>query len=72
MISAACLTKGSTSDEAARYMLNGFGIDIRTSITTIADVFLSTAEGKRITPSFRSRTRSTAPLAYIPIGWSTK
>ncbi|QHT62049.1 prephenate dehydratase [Paenibacillus lycopersici] len=47
MISAACLTKGSTSDEAARYMLNGRGVDIRYEYhRMIADVFLSTAEGK--------------------------
>ncbi|MBM7563760.1 prephenate dehydratase [Paenibacillus sacheonensis] len=47
MISVACLTKGSTSDEAARHMLNGFGVDIRYEYhRMIADVFLSTAEGK--------------------------
>lgn len=47
MISVACLTKGSTSDEAARYMLNGFGADIAYEYhRMIADVFLSTAEGR--------------------------
>lgn len=47
MISASCLTKGSTSDEAARYMLNGFGVDIRYEYhRMIADVFLSTSEGR--------------------------
>ncbi|WP_308634739.1 prephenate dehydratase [Paenibacillus silvisoli] len=47
MISVACLTKGSTSDEAARYLLNGRGADIQYAYhRLIADVFLSTAEGK--------------------------
>ncbi|SDX41093.1 prephenate dehydratase [Paenibacillus sp. CF384] len=48
MISVACLTKGSTSDEAARYLLNGgHGADIHYSYhRMIADVFLSTSEGK--------------------------
>ncbi|MFC4809020.1 prephenate dehydratase [Paenibacillus sp. GCM10023250] len=47
MISASCLTKGSTSDEAARLMLSGLGADIRYEYhRMIADVFLSTAEGR--------------------------
>ncbi|WP_219837954.1 prephenate dehydratase [Paenibacillus sp. R14(2021)] len=47
MISVACLPKGSTSDEAARYLLNNQGAEIQYQYhRMIADVFLSTAEGK--------------------------
>ncbi len=45
MITAACLTKGSTSDEAVRYLFQGidFQIDYH---RIIADVFLAAANGK--------------------------
>ncbi|BBH19271.1 prephenate dehydratase [Paenibacillus baekrokdamisoli] len=45
MITAACLTKGSTSDEAARYIFSGVDVQLEYH-RIIADVFLATAEGK--------------------------
>lgn len=47
MISVACLTKGSTSDEAAKYLFGAHNNEVNyTYHRMIADVFLSTAEGR--------------------------
>ncbi|SEM68118.1 prephenate dehydratase [Paenibacillus sp. OV219] len=47
MINVACLTKGSTSDEAAKYLFGAHNDSIQyTYHRMIADVFLATAEGK--------------------------
>ncbi|QYR23397.1 prephenate dehydratase [Paenibacillus sp. sptzw28] len=45
MISVACLPQGSTSDEAARYLFSGVEVDYKYH-RIIADVFLSTADGR--------------------------
>lgn len=45
MIQVACLPQGSTSDEAARYLFAGLDVSF-SYYPIIADVFLSTAEGK--------------------------
>ena len=47
MIRVACLTKGSTSDEAARYLFDGIDVQLEYH-RMIADVFLSTAEGETV------------------------
>ncbi|GGD54698.1 prephenate dehydratase [Paenibacillus nasutitermitis] len=44
MIRVACLTQGSVSDEAARYLFSGTEVDYK-YYRIIGDVFLATAEG---------------------------